>query len=161
MIVADATRFLWNADVAQLILTDPPHADTFASEWVHRAFVERWHPVALRAGIPLVHSCGPEIIFYIQSASPDQILRWEHESGSWHYFLLYGCELAGPATLRQPKPNPLYDLFIETFTEPGDLVLDPFCGRGEIPATARALGRSYAGCDTNAASVAYCKEIGL
>ena len=38
---------------------------------------------------------------------------------------------------------------IETFTEPGDYVLDPFMGGGTSVVEALALGRRVAGCDIN------------
>ena len=36
---------------------------------------------------------------------------------------------------------------IERFSEPGDTVLDPFCGTGTVPRTAYQLGREGIGID--------------
>ncbi len=44
--------------------------------------------------------------------------------------------------------------WLERLTEPGDVVLDPFCGRGTLPLEALLLGRAAIGCDIN--PVAYC-----
>ena len=44
--------------------------------------------------------------------------------------------------------------WIDRLTRPGDLVLDPFCGRGTLPFQALLMGRGAVGCDTN--PVAYC-----
>lgn len=57
---------------------------------------------------------------------------------------------------------PYFAMFPESFagkwigrlTEPGDVVLDPFCGRGTMPFQALLDGRRAVGCDVN--PVAYC-----
>ena len=46
------------------------------------------------------------------------------------------------------KPQ-LVDFFIERLTRPGDLVYDPFMGRGTTVIEAALLGRAVAGCDVN------------
>lgn len=38
-------------------------------------------------------------------------------------------------------PAPFVTRAVKTFTEPGDVVMDPFCGRGNAPFVAAALGR--------------------
>jgi hypothetical protein len=50
------------------------------------------------------------------------------------------------------KPQ-LPRFFIERFTEPGDLVYDPFMGRGTTVIEAALLGRTPAGCDVNPLSM--------
>ncbi len=50
-----------------------------------------------------------------------------------------------PATMTQHLSN----FVIKEFSEPGDFVLDPFCGSGNIPRTARVFGRSSIGVDLN------------
>jgi 16S rRNA G966 N2-methylase RsmD len=47
------------------------------------------------------------------------------------------------------KPADLVARRIEAASEPGDLVLDPFCGSGVAPIEAAALGRSAIGVDVN------------
>ena len=46
------------------------------------------------------------------------------------------------------KPQ-LVDFFVERLTEPGDLVYDPFMGRGTTLVESALLDRSVAGCDVN------------
>ena len=46
------------------------------------------------------------------------------------------------------KPQ-LVDFFVERLTEPGDLVYDPFMGRGTTVVEAALLDRAVAGCDVN------------
>ena len=47
------------------------------------------------------------------------------------------------------KPLALLDRIIKASTEPGDVVLDPFCGCGTTVAAADALGRKWLGIDIN------------
>ena len=51
------------------------------------------------------------------------------------------------------KPQKLLERLIETATNPGDLVLDPFCGCGTTAAAVRALGRNFAGVDISAFAI--------
>lgn len=45
------------------------------------------------------------------------------------------------------KPVRLMQALIELTTQPGQLVLDPFCGSGSTLVAARNVGRQYLGCD--------------
>lgn len=47
------------------------------------------------------------------------------------------------------KPLDLIDRFIKTHSNPGDLVIDPFVGRGTTGISALRLGRRFLGCDVN------------
>lgn len=53
-----------------------------------------------------------------------------------------------------PKPLPLMRTLIEQFTDPGDLILDPFMGSGTTLRAAKDLGRRAIGIEVNEA---YCK----
>lgn len=48
--------------------------------------------------------------------------------------------------------------WIETLTGPGDHVADPFLGSGTTAAVCKRLGRSFTGCDVDAAAVARSRE---
>jgi hypothetical protein len=50
------------------------------------------------------------------------------------------------------------DHFIELFSKPGDLVVDPFLGSGTTAAAAKTLGRRFVGCDIDPAAVAAAIE---
>lgn len=45
------------------------------------------------------------------------------------------------------KPLPLIEELLLDFTEPGDLVLDPFCGSGTVGVACKRQGRSFFGVD--------------
>lgn len=51
------------------------------------------------------------------------------------------------------KPEALLERIVLAATDPGDLVLDPFCGSGTTLAVAKRLGRRYLGIDANPAAV--------
>ena len=73
---------------------------------------------------------------------------WQGVSGRWaapqHYMCSYMAMF--------PPELPHY--FIERFTKPGDVVLDPFSGRGTAPVEAAAQGRIGIGNDLNPLAVA-------
>lgn len=52
------------------------------------------------------------------------------------------------------KPEELVSWFISTYTEPGDIVLDPAAGSGTTLVAAKRLGRRCLGYETDAAMVA-------
>lgn len=167
IVCADAREWLTTMrDQADLLLTDPPHLDNFGSAAEHRHFVSQWLPLA-QAAVKrygtLYHSCGEstkELQNYLSLGNPDQIRVWPH-AGGFHYHLIYGDTFVNSINYDE-KPFPLWENIInECLDSQRGLIIDPFCGRGEIPYAAREVGCYYRGCDINADSVAYCLEIGL
>ena len=73
---------------------------------------------------------------------------WQSQKGRWAAPQHYMC------TYMAMFPPELPHYFIERFTEPGDIVLDPFCGRGTAPVEAAAQGRHGIGNDLNPLAVA-------
>jgi hypothetical protein len=47
---------------------------------------------------------------------------------------------------------------VERFTEPGELVVDPFLGSGTTAVACLRLGRQFVGCDTDAGAVAIARR---
>lgn len=60
-------------------------------------------------------------------------------------------KVPSPAERLHPtqKAQGVFQYFIRTYSKPGDLVLDPFCGSGTTAAAAKAEGRHYLTCDTD------------
>ncbi|MCZ6675782.1 MAG: site-specific DNA-methyltransferase, partial [Candidatus Poribacteria bacterium] len=54
-------------------------------------------------------------------------------------------------------PQALPEWFIQLFTEPGDIVLDPFMGSGTTALAAKALGRHWLGIEMQREHVAQAK----
>jgi len=55
-----------------------------------------------------------------------------------------------------PFPRGLVEFFVKAFSDPGDIVFDPFLGSGTTMAAAHVLGRVGYGCEI---SPAYCDVI--
>ena len=57
-----------------------------------------------------------------------------------------------------PKPVALAEHFIKLHTQPGDLVLDPFMGRGWVGIAALKLGRRFLGIEIDPEHFAYAEQ---
>ncbi|HHW26359.1 MAG TPA: site-specific DNA-methyltransferase [Firmicutes bacterium] len=77
--------------------------------------------------------------------------QWQTVSSRWGHRLHAMCSY-----MAMFPPN-LPHYFISRCTEPGDLVLDPFCGRGTTPLEACLLGRVGIGNDMNELAYALTK----
>ncbi len=116
-------------------------------------FVEAWKA----AGFRIVG----HLVFRKRYASSARFLRYEHEQA---YLLAKGnVELPAdpiPDVIDFPytgnrlhptqKPVEALTPLIRTFSRPGDLILDPFCGSGSTLAAAKTLGRDYVGVELSA-----------
>ena len=58
------------------------------------------------------------------------------------------------------KPDELAERFIRHATQPGDIVMDPFCGTGTFSLTAQRLGRVGIGCDVSEENLKIAEERG-
>ena len=79
------------------------------------------------------------------------VTPWSNQSArehdSWHSM----CSYLGAF------PPPLADYFIRYFTKKGDVVFDPFAGRGTTPLQARILNRKSIATDLNPIALALCE----
>ncbi len=64
----------------------------------------------------------------------------------------------GEALHETPKPLELMVKLVELFTDPDDLVLDPYCGSGTTGAACLLLGRRFIGIEQNPVHVATSRE---
>jgi DNA modification methylase len=101
------------------------------------------------------------LVFRKQYTSKARFLQYQHEQA---YLMAKG----NPALPEQPivdvidmpysgnmfhptqKPIPALMPLIESFTKPGDLILDPFCGSGSALLAAKILKRRYLGIELDA-----------
>jgi site-specific DNA-methyltransferase (adenine-specific) len=111
-------------------------------------FAEAWR----EAGFRMVG----HLVFRKRYASSQRFLRYHHEAA---YLLAKGDVSPAAETIPDvidwkytgnrlhPTQKPVESLkpLIQTFSAPGDLVLDPFCGSGPTLVAARELERSFLG----------------
>lgn len=122
-----------------------------------------WHKVDLfmrvwrEAGFRVVG----HLVFRKQYASSTRFLRYEHEMA---YLLAKGEAVPPEKPIRDviefsytgnklhPTQKPVLALspLIASFSKPGDVVFDPFCGSGSTLEAARRLGRDWLGIELNA-----------
>ena len=102
-------------------------------------------------GIPLqdiwAYQPHTQGVLYGTDAAIDEDVRWIPHQG--------GRERLHYAT---QKPQALLERIINTSSNPGDVVLDPFCGCGTAVAAAQKLGRQWIGIDITHLAVALLKN---
>ena len=72
------------------------------------------------------------------SRAPRDVIYFESE---------YYTKAKGETTHPTRKPQALCEYLIKQYSQPGELVLDPFCGSGTTAAAAMATGRRYWTCE--------------
>jgi adenine-specific DNA-methyltransferase len=123
-------------------------------------FFAAWRVAGFR---PIGHLVWPK-----RYASAQRFLGYCHEQA---YLLAKGSPPLPPAVIPDvlewrytgnrfhptQKPVPSLKPVIESFTEPGDIVLDPFAGSGSTLLAAKILGRRYVGIELDAQYVETAK----
>ena len=114
------------------------------------AFMAAWKEAGFR---PVGH-----LVFVKRYASKERYVAYTHEAA----YLLAKGEPEKPHTMlkdvlewrysgnaRHPTEKPITAMLplVEAFSNPGDLVLDPFVGSGTTAVAAKRLGRRYIGID--------------
>jgi len=101
-------------------------------------------PAAARTGTPLSATDG-QLALQLPSELPNLSIapEWKDQQRLWGHSLHPMCSYLASF------PAGLVHAFIARYTRPGDVVLDPFSGRGTTPLQACAEGRIGAGNDLN------------
>jgi modification methylase len=87
----------------------------------------------------------------LKSGNEDKQMR-----SDWHFSLCGGLErqmMDGQKAHATQKPEALLQRVIMSTSNPGDIVLDPFCGSGTTAAVAKRLGRHFITIDRESAYV--------
>lgn len=82
-------------------------------------------------------------------------LHWSNYTG------VYMDMVDGSSTHPWEKPLSLLERLVRIYTNPGDLVLDPFCGSGRVLQASLSVGRRYVGIDIDGKWTDFCKDLGL
>jgi site-specific DNA-methyltransferase (adenine-specific) len=93
---------------------------------------------------------GCECIAIMHGKRSKGKMRWNGSGrpAVWRHLPPYGDDRNGHPT---PKPLPLMLQLVEDFTDPGDTILDPYCGSGTTLVAALRLGRNAIGVELNPA----------
>jgi site-specific DNA-methyltransferase (adenine-specific) len=95
-------------------------------------------------GIAIAHARGPR-------------MRWNSggKHGRWMHPVATDRNGAGERVHTAQTPLSLWLELVADFTEPGDLILDPFCGSGSLGIACVRLGRRYIGIDNGHDELGY------
>jgi site-specific DNA-methyltransferase (adenine-specific) len=87
-------------------------------------------------------------------------LRWNGggHAAIWNHPQRHGTTAEGGEDHPTPKPLSLMLELVELFTDPGDIVLDPFAGSGTTGVACLRLGRRFIGIEKDAAFAAVARE---
>lgn len=167
-----------------IVITDPPYPREFLDEWsdfATRAFTSGSAALVAMCG----QSFLPEVMARVEAAG--WVYRWTsayltigpatrvwnaNVGSSWKPILVFDRgqerEFVTTDVFRSTgddkqhhhwgqNENGIAQL-LEAFTQPGELVVDPFLGGGTTAVVCRALGRRFVGCDIDAAAVSTTRE---
>jgi site-specific DNA-methyltransferase (adenine-specific) len=138
----DSTRSIWRseADEDEPLAHDKPHERILSLEDLQRKLAAKLKDARRRG-------------------KADDWIAESMARAAWQYFTTPGIGIWSITTdsgAGHPAPFPveLPRRLIELYTQPGDLVLDPFMGAGATAVAAVKMGRRYAGYDISAE---YCE----
>lgn len=153
-----------------LVLTDPPYGigkaewdDSFPTEWIPEAWrlTEKmlvmpgeWALIEYASAIGKYKGC---VILHSRNGmthGPLGFGNWipvlacgEWKAGARQNHLSFNVETSERIDHPSPKPIAAMLRLIGTYTDPNDLILDPFCGSGTTLVAAKMLGRRFIGID--------------
>jgi DNA modification methylase len=98
-----------------------------------------------------------ELFAIVVKGAERHTFNWQY---GYHHNVIVSPICAGKERTAHPTQKPLSVILpmIRYWSNPGDLVLDPFAGSGTTAVAAKALRRRYIAIDSDPFSVAICRE---
>lgn len=168
---------LWSKladDSVTLFLTDPPYEQMERYEELAELAAAK-----LKPGCLALAYCGQNFlpavleamsahlayhwIFSIRFGGPHRPVYAKNIQNTWQAVVSFskggpaagwivdGLESGGRSKELHDHGKNLSDLeyFVEKLSEPGDLIVDPFCGAGSVPSACKRLGRRWLACEVD------------
>jgi DNA modification methylase len=138
--------------------------------WAYRTGGAGKRQFARKHDAILFYSAGPAYVFHAQYervryAKP--FFSAQRDAEGWYADVLQRDVWEIPAVINvskerngypTQKPLALLERIVAASSNPGDLVLDPFCGSGTTLVAAHMLGRRWAGIDANPKAIEIARE---
>jgi hypothetical protein len=168
---------LWDKladDSVDLFLTDPPYSEVDRYRELAELAAAKLKPGGLCLAycgqwyLPAVLSAMGEHLEYhwtfaIRFGGPHRAVYPKRVANTWHPAVAFakGKSTAGwimdlltsggreKESHDHQKTLTDVEYFVEKLTEPGALVVDPYCGSGTVPAACRRLGRQWLACEVD------------
>jgi site-specific DNA-methyltransferase (adenine-specific) len=118
------------------------YADASSGRWVRSGIYCKLRAMPQMTGDRPGNRCEGIAIFHSEGKK-----RWNGKGG--HAYWLAMPENRKDTRHPTAKPLMLCMRLIEQFTDPGETILDPFCGTGNFGLACELLGRAYIGIDLN------------
>lgn len=122
-------------------------------EWRHAALAEQAGLPVVRLGVWIKPNGAPQFTGDRPGMGWEAVLILHREgkkrwNGGGHH-AVWTINKIEAKYHRTQKPLPLLKKWIMQFTDPGDLILDPFCGSATTGVAALQLGRSFKGIEVD------------
>jgi site-specific DNA-methyltransferase (adenine-specific) len=130
-------------------------------DWRHSAAAFRRGAAVVRCGVWVKPDAAPQFTGDRPGTGWEAVLilhrkgrkRWN--GGGHHAVWRHRVERGEHPCM---KPLPLLREWVTQFTDPGDVVLDPFCGSGQTGVAALSLGRRFVGVEIDPAYAALARR---
>jgi len=123
----------------QWILIEEARKHNFKN-YINLVFYKNYSPQVLKANMRVVGNCEYALLFY-----RDKLPKFRNRGRMVFNCLPMIRDSETPDIHPTQKPLQLMKFLIETFTDPGDVVLDPVAGSGVVLLAAEQLGRKSFG----------------
>ena len=137
---------LWKLESLAAALAEAGFSQPRFIEWL------KTRPVPVNSKRNYLSNAREAAVSVVKGGKPT--FNSEYDAGTYSFDTIRGNARIHPTQ----KPLPLMEALVEKHSNPGDLVIDPFCGSGSSLLAAKNLGRRWAGCDADPKWAAAARE---